>query len=254
MQGYWDRDRVTRAVAALHGVELASAATPSEASAGAGPTHDLEALKARARRDVELREQAVQAGIAQLRFLQEKLDADRTRYDQLWAGFQSQLQSLREGAIATGRNNVREIWENIRPKQAKVQIIEMLKEEKGIDEVVSILLLEDSNAEPVAGQVKLRVVHAAPGAPAVDVYVTTPFEALDAKNPVLSNVPFKVSSDYLAVPIQMYQARVAVAGTKTVAIDSHRIATWGGMIRTVVAVDNRGGGAPFDVILLPDRN
>ncbi|MFO0901325.1 MAG: hypothetical protein U0836_28190 [Pirellulales bacterium] len=139
MQGYWDRDRVTRAVAALHGVELASAATPSEASAGAGPTHDLEALKARARRDVELREQAVQAGIAQLRFLQEKLDADRTRYDQLWAGFQSQLQSLREGAIATGRNNVREIWENIRPKQAKVQIIEMLKEEKGIDEVVSIL-------------------------------------------------------------------------------------------------------------------
>ncbi len=139
MQGYWDRDRVTRAVAALHGVELASAAAPTEASAGAGPAHDLEALKARARRDVELREQAVQAGISQLRFLQEKLDADRTRYDQLWAGFQSQLQSLREGAIAAGRNNVREIWENIRPKQAKDQIIEMLKEEKGIDEVVSIL-------------------------------------------------------------------------------------------------------------------
>ncbi|MFN0164913.1 MAG: DUF4397 domain-containing protein [Bryobacteraceae bacterium] len=124
----------------------------------------------------------------------------------------------------------------------------------GGDNPLSILLLEDSNAEPVAGQVKFRVVHAAPGAPAVDVYVTTPFEALDAKNPVLSNVPFKVASDYLAVPIQMYQARVAVAGTKTVAIDSHRIATWGGMIRTVVAVDNRGGGAPFDVILLPDRN
>jgi hypothetical protein len=49
------------------------------------------------------------------------------------------LQSLREGAIAAGRNNVREIWENIRPKQAKDQIVEMLKEEKGIDEVVSIL-------------------------------------------------------------------------------------------------------------------
>lgn len=138
-QGYWDRDRVTRAVAALHGVELASAAAAPEASAGSGPAHDLEALKARARRDVELREQAVQAGIAQLRFLQEKLDADRTRYDQLWAGFQSQLLSLREGAIATGRNNVREIWENIKPRQAKDQIMEMLKEPQGIDEVVSIL-------------------------------------------------------------------------------------------------------------------
>jgi hypothetical protein len=138
-QGYLDRDRVTRAVAALHGVELASAA-PASADAAPGTAHDLEALRARARRDVELREQAVQAGIAQLRFLQEKLDADRTRYDQLWAGFQSQLLSLREGAIATGRNNVREIWENIRPRQAKDQIMEMIKEQpKGLDEVVSIL-------------------------------------------------------------------------------------------------------------------
>jgi len=138
-QGYLDRDRVTRAVAALHGVELASAA-PASADAAPGAAHDLEALRARARRDVELREQAVQAGIAQLRFLQEKLDADRTRYDQLWAGFQSQLLSLREGAIATGRNNVREIWENIRPRQAKDQIMEMIKEQpKGLDEVVSIL-------------------------------------------------------------------------------------------------------------------
>jgi len=26
------------------------------------------------------------------------------------------------------------------------------------------------------------------------------------------------------------------------------------MIRTIIAVDNKGGGAPFDLILLPDRN
>ena len=119
---------------------------------------------------------------------------------------------------------------------------------------LSILLLEDDNSEPVAGQVKFRAVHAAPGAPAVDIYVTTPFEALDEKSPVLSNVPFKAASGYLAVPIQMYQGRVAVAGTKTVAIDTHRIPTWGGMIRTLIAVDARGGGAPFDIISLPDRN
>lgn len=117
-----------------------------------------------------------------------------------------------------------------------------------------VMLLEDDNTAPEDGRVKFRVAHTAPGAPAVDVYVTTPFETLTGKEPVLTNVPFKAASGYLSVPIGMYQARVAVAGTKNIAIDSHRLVTWGGMIRTIIAVDNRGGGAPFDLILLPDRN
>lgn len=100
----------------------------------------------------------------------------------------------------------------------------------------------------------VRVVHASPDAPAVDIDVTTPFETLDGKQAVLTNVPFKAASGYLSVPIGMYQARVAVAGTKTIAIDSHRLVTWGGMIRTIIAVDSKGGGGPFDLILLPDRN
>lgn len=123
----------------------------------------------------------------------------------------------------------------------------------GGENPLRLLLLEDDNSAPQGDQVKLRVVHGAPGAPAVDVYVTTPFESLDAKTPVLTNVPFGAASGYLTVPIQMYQGRVAVAGTKTIAIDTMRLVTWGGMIRTIIAVDTQGGGAPFDVILLPDR-
>jgi hypothetical protein len=115
-------------------------------------------------------------------------------------------------------------------------------------------LLEDDNALPSNGNIKVRVVHGAPGAPEVDVYVTTPFETLDGKTPALSSVPFDAASGYLTVPISTYQARVAVAGTKTIAIDSHRLVTWNQMIRTIVAVDNKGGGAPFDLLLLPDRN
>ncbi len=117
-----------------------------------------------------------------------------------------------------------------------------------------VMLLEDDNTAPEDGRIKIRVAHTAPGAPAVDVYVTTPFETLMGKQAVLTNVPFKAASGYLSVPIGMYQARVAVAGTKTIAIDSHRLATWGGMIRTIIAVDSKGGGGPFDLILLPDRN
>lgn len=124
----------------------------------------------------------------------------------------------------------------------------------GRSPALDLLLLEDNNASPVQGQIKVRVVHGAPSAPAVDVYVTTPFESLDNKTPVLTNVPFKAASGYLQVPPQLYQARVAVAGTKTIAIDSHRLATWAGIIRTIIAVDARDGGAPFDFIILPDLN
>jgi hypothetical protein len=124
----------------------------------------------------------------------------------------------------------------------------------GRSPALSILLLTDNNALPGSGNIKVRVVHGAPSAPGVDVYVTTPFEALDNMRPVLTNVPFRAASGYLEVPASLYQARVAAAGTKTIAIDSHRLVTWPGIIRTVIAVDQKGGGAPFDFIILPDRN
>lgn len=117
-----------------------------------------------------------------------------------------------------------------------------------------VKLLEDDNSLPANNGVKLRVMHGAPGAPEVDVYVTGPFETLMGKDPVLARVPFNAASGYLTVPVATYQARVAVAGTKTVAIDSHRLTTWANMIRTIIAVDNRGGGAPFELIVLGDRN
>jgi len=119
---------------------------------------------------------------------------------------------------------------------------------------LDLLLLQDDNTAPASNRIKVRAVHAAPGAPAVDIYVTTPFETLSGKTPVLTAVPFKGASGYLSVPPSLYQVRVAVAGTKTVAIDSQRLATWNGMVRTIIAVDAKGGGAPFDFIVLPDLN
>jgi len=107
---------------------------------------------------------------------------------------------------------------------------------------LDLLLLRDDNTLATDNRVKLRVVHAAASAPAVDVYLTTPFETIRDKQPGLANVSFGGVSPYIPVPVSLYQARVALAGTKTVAIDSHRLVTWNNMIRTLVAVDNRGGG------------
>jgi uncharacterized protein DUF4397 len=119
---------------------------------------------------------------------------------------------------------------------------------------ISALALRDDNAVPAAGQIRLRVVHGAPSAPAVDVYVTAPGADLNAATPTLSSVPFGAASNYLEVPAGNYQVRVTVAGTRTVAIDTGALSLAAGAVRTAIALDAPGGGPPFSVLLLADRN
>jgi len=116
------------------------------------------------------------------------------------------------------------------------------------------LVLTDDNAAPASGKVKVRLVHGAPSAPPVDIYVTAPGADITAATPTLTNVPFKAASAYLAVDAGSYQIRVTPTGTKTVVIDSGSVALTAGQIRTVIAVDNVGGGAPFGAIVSKDLN
>ncbi|MBS1850619.1 MAG: DUF4397 domain-containing protein [Acidobacteria bacterium] len=125
-----------------------------------------------------------------------------------------------------------------------------------VDTVANLapLLLNDNNSAPAAGQVKLRVVHAAPGAGNVDVYAVPPGTDITTVDPTLSNFAFKAVSDYLSVPAGSYEVFVTPTGTKTVAIDSGTITLSAGQVRTAVALDAPGGGAPFTAILLADLN
>ena len=93
-----------------------------------------------------------------------------------------------------------------------------------------------------------------PSAPAVDVYVTAPGADLETALPVLTGVEFGDVADYLEVPAGDYQVRVTPAGTKVVALDSGTLTLESGQVRTAIAVDAPGGGAPFDFLLLPDLN
>jgi hypothetical protein len=119
-------------------------------------------------------------------------------------------------------------------------------------DITPVVTVDDLVA-PAAGQIKLRVIHGAASAPNVDVYATAPGADINTATPVLTNVPFRGVSDYLTVPAGQYQLRVTLAGTKTVAIEL-TVTISGGQVRTVVARDNVGGGAPFSLFLLPDLN
>jgi hypothetical protein len=119
---------------------------------------------------------------------------------------------------------------------------------------IAPLVLEDDLTPPTAGNIKLRLVHASPTAPNVDIYVTTPTADLATATPTLTNVPFRAASPYLQVPAGTYRVRIVPAGTRTVAIDVNNVALAAGQIRTAIAVDAPGGGAPLGAILLADRN
>ena len=100
----------------------------------------------------------------------------------------------------------------------------------------------------------VRVIHGAPSAPGVDVYVGAPYQALRGREAALSNVPFAAASGYLPLRANTgYMARVTPAGTKTIAIESGRLSFPAGSAWTVIAVDTTGGGTPFGFVALQDR-
>lgn len=122
------------------------------------------------------------------------------------------------------------------------------------DRNVTALLFDDTTADPQAGRVKLRLIHAASQAPNVDIYVTAPGASLSAATPTLTNVAYRQASDYLEVPAGTYQVRITPTGSKTVVIDTGDVTLQAGQIRTGVALNPDGPGGAFQATLLADKN
>ncbi|HRF60338.1 MAG TPA: DUF4397 domain-containing protein [Fimbriimonadaceae bacterium] len=119
---------------------------------------------------------------------------------------------------------------------------------------IAPIVLRDDRSAPPAGKVNVRVVHAAASAPEVDVYVVPSGASIDSATPVLEDVPFRAASGYLPVNPGRYDLFVTVAGTKDIAISANNVSVTAGQARTVIALDAKGGGAPFRLEFLADRN
>jgi hypothetical protein len=129
----------------------------------------------------------------------------------------------------------------------------------GVAILPSLLFLTDNNQNPDSN-IRLRVVHAAPLDPAVnvDVYVTNPNTAITTVGPSLSNVPY-LGNNYIVPDLNtgQYQIQFTTARTKTVlnaastgTVDLNQ----GGTIRTIVMVGDGTGNPRVQLAVLQDRN
>jgi hypothetical protein len=116
-----------------------------------------------------------------------------------------------------------------------------------------LYVLED-DFRSVATEAKVRIVHLAPGAGLVDIYVTAPGVGIANVDPAFAGVDFKDETGYVGLAGGTYDVTVTLAGTKTAAIGPAPVDIVDGDVYTVVARDATGGGAPFGVTVLDELN
>jgi hypothetical protein len=123
------------------------------------------------------------------------------------------------------------------------------------DDLTSItaLVFLDDFTSPGSGQAKLRFINGAPGASSVDIYVGAPGSGT-AGNPAVTNLAYQAAAGYLSVPAGSYQAYIALAGSKAIAIDTGVLTLSSGQVRTAVAIGDPTVGKPLSAVVLSDLN
>ncbi len=151
--GHLDREKISGMIAIAQGLQPAHPPVTSDGDATEDvdqpALEDFVLARAIKTRDLELREQQLTNNIADLKSKQAKLFDEDDRYQRMKSAFKAELESLKEGALAEGQEHARLILENLKPKQAKEQLMLMIERQEEAA-VVSLL-----NAMPVAKRAKI---------------------------------------------------------------------------------------------------
>lgn len=115
---------------------------------------------------------------------------------------------------------------------------------------ISPLVLSQPDAPVPSGQVRLRVVHAAPQAPAVDVYLTAPDAALGSSAPA-GTMAFRQDIGPVEVPAGTYRVRVTAAGDPAALVfDSAALPLPQGADLVIAAIENVDTGpSPVQLVV-----
>lgn len=120
-----------------------------------------------------------------------------------------------------------------------------------VDTVANIgpLVIENDFTPVTDGNIRVQVVHAAPNAPQVDVYVTAPDADLAAEAP-LASPAFMDFTGQVEVPAGDYQIRITPAGDGTVVFDSGSLSLAAGSDLLVTATQSvAAGDSPVSLLV-----
>lgn len=110
---------------------------------------------------------------------------------------------------------------------------------------VQPLVMNNENTLPVPNQARVRVVHASPNAPAVDLAV--------AGGAVLfSNVSFPSASGYMTVNAQTFNVEIRQAGTSNVVLTVPNVTLSGATVYSIWAVGLVNGQPPLEALVVVD--
>jgi hypothetical protein len=125
----------------------------------------------------------------------------------------------------------------------------------GTFSTMSMSVFQDDNTVPTSGDVKLKFIHAAPTAGAVDVYIITPNSGIGGLAPQLSGLQYQKNAGPLNITAGGYEVVMTQAGTQNPIQGLDIQYTWtAGQVRTIVILDSSTGGAPYNQLVLTDAN
>lgn len=155
MSGLLNERKWSKIMAVVQGLDVdavraAAQLERREREQGVQPSlSELARARAARSRDLELREQASSSLLDELRAERLKLTEETSRYKRVKSDFESQLQQLREAALSTNQETVRLIIENIKPRQAKDQLMRMVRNHQMAEAVTTL------SAMPIARRAKV---------------------------------------------------------------------------------------------------
>lgn len=115
------------------------------------------------------------------------------------------------------------------------------------------LVLNDNNATPAAGKIRVRFVHAAVGAGPVDAYIVADAAELPTATPAATNLAAQNGSLYVDRDAGAYIIVFTATGSKTPLLTIPGVVIASGKVRTFVATEKAGGGTPLESIILADN-
>jgi hypothetical protein len=143
--GYLDKEKLAKMADVARGIEPAAAPAAAlatkQAEAPEQPSFDdIERIRGIKARNLELREQAVKSEFDRIEFEKKLITKKYDQYERLKDNFDEKfLNNKKNETVKEGREKIRLIWENMKPRQVKDEILKMLDDPSETNEAVTIL-------------------------------------------------------------------------------------------------------------------